>query len=240
MCLNESVRLEIGVIAAIPEIIQAASFGVLGRAIKDDLITIHEYPLQDFVGKSERIDDKPFGGGPGMIIKYAPIQAAIQAAKRQLGETTKVIYLSPQGAQLKQSSVIDLYNEHQKFILLCGRYEGIDQRVVADLVDLELSLGDYVISGGELAAAVLIDALARLVPGVIGKQSSVEQDSFSQNLLKYPQYTRPVEINGHSVPSVLLSGDHQAIAKWRYTKSTENTKIKRPDLLKRHLNEPQK
>jgi len=184
------------------------------------------------------VDDKPFGGGPGMLMKTEPLIASIAAArqavsqKQTIGEKARVIYLSPQGQTLKQGSIVDLA-KRESMVLLCGRYQGIDNRVLENEIDEEWSLGDFVISGGELAAMTLIDAMTRLQPGALGDEGSALEDSFSNGLLHSPEYTRPQSIDGSDVPKVLLSGDHEAIRKWRLKQSLVATWLKRPDLLKR-------
>jgi tRNA (guanine37-N1)-methyltransferase len=182
------------------------------------------------------VDDKPFGGGPGMLMKTEPLIASIAAArqvvsqKQTVGEKARVIYLSPQGKTLKQDSIIDLA-KRESMVLLCGRYQGIDNRVLENEIDEEWSLGDFVISGGELAAMTLIDAMTRFQPGALGDEGSALEDSFSNGLLHSPEYTRPQSIAGSDVPEVLLSGDHEAIRKWRMKQSLGATWLKRPDLL---------
>ncbi|MBT8129325.1 MAG: tRNA (guanosine(37)-N1)-methyltransferase TrmD, partial [Gammaproteobacteria bacterium] len=191
------------------------------------------------------VDDRPFGGGPGMLMKVQPLADAIEAARQQAGESARVIYLSPQGQSLNQHRVRQLAllrGEHHDaaLILIAGRYEGIDQRLVEHYVDEEISIGDYVLSGGEFAAMVLIDAVARMLPGVLGHDDSAQQDSFMQGLLDCPHYTRPEEIDGMRVPDVLLGGDHEAIARWRLKQSLGKTWLHRPDLLEQvQLNDKQ-
>ena len=235
------------VITLFPEMVgHMTSEGVLGRAIKQGIIGLTCWNPRDFTRDRHRtVDDRPYGGGPGMLMKVQPLADAIDAARRQAGAQARVIYLSPQGRRLDQRRVRQLVpNEDQgrdrTFILIAGRYEGIDERLIEQYVDDEISIGDYVLSGGELAAVVLIDAMARMVPGVLGDDDSARQDSFMQGLLDCPHYTRPEEINGRRVPEVLLQGDHRAIARWRLKQSLGRTWLRRPELLEAaQLNEQQ-
>ncbi len=221
------------VISLFPEMIeQACSCGVLGRAIKHGLIRVHCINPRDFAQDRHRtVDDRPYGGGPGMLMKWQPLAAAIDAAKQQASAMAKVIYMSPQGKLLNQQSVRQVADAAPDLILIAGRYEGIDERLVEQLIDEEWSIGDYVLSGGELAAMVVIDAVARLCPGVLGDEQSAQQDSFMQGLLDCPHYTRPEEIHGYTVPAVLLSGDHKAIAQWRLQQALGRTWLRRPELI---------
>jgi len=206
-------------------------YGVTGRAIRNEIIEFHSWNPRDFTHDKHRtVDDRPYGGGPGMLMMVQPLRDAILAAKAQLGEDAKVIYLSPQGRKLSQSGVREL-SQSNKLILIAGRYEGIDERIIQSLVDEEWSVGDYVLSGGELPAMTLIDAVARFVPGVLGHEQSAEQDSFSDGLLDCPHYTRPEVLDGESVPKVLLSGNHEHIRRWRLEQSLERTWTRRPELL---------
>lgn len=203
---------------------------ILGRAIERGLIEIRTINLRDFAQDKHRtVDDTPYGGGQGMVMKVEPIARAIEQVKAE-DPSTWAIYLTPDGKLLTQERVRELaFQSH--LLLLCGRYEGVDERVRELFIDEEISIGDYVLTGGELAAMVLIDAVSRLRPGVLGSDRSAEEDSFSQSLLEYPQYTRPPDFRGHRVPEVLLSGDHQAIARWRRKESLRRTWRRRPDLL---------
>lgn len=226
------------VITLFPEMVgQIASEGVLGRAIKQGIIGLRCWNPRDFTHDRHRtVDDRPYGGGPGMLMKVQPLADAIAAARQQAGESTRVVYLSPQGQRLNQQRVRQLAlpeDEHADaaLILIAGRYEGIDQRLIEQYVDEEISIGDYVLSGGEFAAMVLIDAVARMLPGVLGDEDSAQQDSFMQGLLDCPHYTRPEEIDGMRVPDVLLGGDHKAIDRWRLKQSLGKTWLHRPDLL---------
>jgi len=222
----------IGVITLFPDMFKAITEqGVSGRAVKNGLIQVQCWNPRDFTHDKHRtVDDRPYGGGPGMLMMVQPLRDAIIAAKAAAGGDAKVIYLSPQGRRLDQPGVEEL-STNEKLILICGRYEGIDERIITSLVDEEWSIGDYVLSGGELPAMTLIDAVSRLVPGVLGKMASAEQDSFSEGLLDCPHYTRPECLDGESVPSVLLSGNHENIKRWRAEQSLIRTFIRRPDLI---------
>ena len=223
--------MNVHVITLFPEMIEeAAAVGVLGRAIRDGKLSLRCWNPRDYTHDKHRtVDDRPYGGGPGMLMKVQPLSDAIEAA-RQLAPQAKVIYLSPQGALLKQAKVRSLAAEGD-IILIAGRYEGIDERVLHSLVDAELSIGDYVLSGGELPVLVLIDAMARMLPGVLGDEQSAEQDSFMDGLLDCPHYTRPETVDDMAVPEVLLGGDHAAIGRWRLKQSLGRTWLRRPDLI---------
>lgn len=221
------------IISLFPEFVaQVAAHGVVGRAGERGLLSIHGWNPRDHAeGSYRRVDDRPFGGGPGMVMLVDPLRAAIHAARQADPAPAKVIYLSPQGARLTQSRVRDLAAQ-PRLILLCGRYEGVDERLIREEVDEELSIGDYVLSGGELAAAVLIDAVARLQDGALNDAESALQDSFEgDGWLDCPHYTRPVEHALGAVPEVLLSGNHAHIARWRRMQSLGRTWLRRPDLL---------
>lgn len=222
----------VGIISLFPEMFKAITeFGVTGRAVKQNLLQVRCWNPRDFThDKHKTVDDRPYGGGPGMLMMVQPLRDAIQAAKAEVGEGAKVIYLSPQGRKLDQAGVKELA-QHQKLILLCGRYEGIDERLIETEVDEEWSVGDYVLTGGELPAMTLIDAVARFIPGVLGKQASADEDSFAEGLLDCPHYTRPELLDGLAVPPVLMSGNHEEIRKWRLRQSLERTWLRRPELL---------
>ncbi|HQV40754.1 MAG: tRNA (guanosine(37)-N1)-methyltransferase TrmD [Moraxellaceae bacterium] len=231
----------IGVISLFPEMFQAVTdSGITRRAVKNGLLALEYWNPRDYVeGHSEsnfrRVDDRPYGGGPGMVMLIEPLRCAITAAKeaaRAKGLTPNVIYLSPQGRVLNQAGVQELATT-EAMILLCGRYEGVDERLIQREVDAEWSIGDYVLSGGELPAMVLIDAMTRLLPGALGSEASAEEDSFSDGLLDCPHYTRPEVYEADEVPAVLLSGDHAAIRKWRRKQSLARTLQRRPDLLEK-------
>ena len=222
--------MKVAVITLFPEMLDALRFGIVGRALQKQLIEVTCMNPRDYTDdKNRTVDDSPFGGGPGMVMMAKPLHQAINAAKAQLPKA-KVIYLSPQGKTFDQP-LAKKAAVGCDLIMIAGRYEGIDQRVIDECVDEEWSLGDYVISGGEFAALVMIDAIARCIPGVVGDAGSVIDDSFYHGLLKHPQYTRPESYNGWDVPKVLLSGNHREIAKWRKEQSLAITKSKRPDLL---------
>ena len=225
------------VITLLPELVEAVTkVGVTARAVDRNLIDLHCWNPRDYTQDVHRIvDDRPYGGGPGMVLKAECLLKAIRDAKKMAAKKTKVVYLSPQGKKFDQM-VARSASKDEGLILLCGRYEGIDERVVALEVDEEWSLGDYVLSGGELAAMVVIDAVTRLLPSVLGHNESAEQDSFSENLLDYEHYTRPVVVENLGVPAVLRSGDHKAIARWRRKQSIGRTYTRRPDLLTRENN----
>ncbi|WP_223271693.1 tRNA (guanosine(37)-N1)-methyltransferase TrmD [Colwellia hornerae] len=240
-----------GVISLFPEMFDAITeYGVTGRAIRNGLIEFHKWNPRDFTHDKHRtVDDRPYGGGPGMLMMVQPLRDAIKAAKAAANfaadsaigdnsssdkEQVKVIYLSPQGRKLDQAGVRELA-QHNKLLFIAGRYEGIDERLIESEIDEEWSVGDYVLSGGELPAMNMIDAIARFVPGVLGHNQSAEQDSFSEGLLDCPHYTRPevldTSIEAMSVPKVLLSGNHEHIKQWRMFKSLERTWTRRPELL---------
>ncbi|MFQ1014123.1 tRNA (guanosine(37)-N1)-methyltransferase TrmD [Avibacterium paragallinarum] len=222
----------IGLVSLFPEMFKAITeYGVTGRAVKQNLLQVRCWNPRDFTtDKHKTVDDRPYGGGPGMLMMVQPLREAIQAAKTAAGEGVKVIYLSPQGRKLDQCGVTELA-KNQKLIFVCGRYEGIDERVIQTEIDEEWSVGDYVLTGGELPAMTLIDAVARFIPGVLGKQASAEEDSFADGLLDCPHYTRPEVLDGMSVPAVLMSGNHAEIRKWRLKQSLLRTWLRRPELL---------
>ena len=218
------------IITLFPEMFSAIKEeGVIARAIKKSIISINEWQLRDFSeNKYKNVDDKAYGGGAGMVMQVKPIRDCIKKIKEQEPET-KVIYLSPQGEPLNQN-LVEKLSSFESLTLLCGRYEGVDERIIKNDVDLEVSIGDYVISGGELAAMVLIDSVSRRLPNVLGNKDSLN-DSFVNNLLDYPYYTRPESIDGDIVPEVLLSGNQAKIDAWRLEQAKHKTRQKRPDLL---------
>jgi tRNA (guanine37-N1)-methyltransferase len=206
--------------------------GITGRAVKSGLLTLGLWNPRDYASNSYRsVDDKPYGGGPGMVMLYQPLRDAIHAARREHNGNCRVFYLSPQGRRFTQSVATGLVAGFENIVLVAGRYEGVDERLIEQEIDEELSIGDYVLSGGEIAAMVVVDALTRLLPGALGHEDSALQDTFNGGLLEFPQYTRPEEIDGQQVPAVLLSGDHQAILRWRRKQALGRTWLKRPDLL---------
>ncbi len=220
--------MKFDVLTLFPEMFAPIEQSILGRAIENKLIDINLVNIRDFSeNKHKKVDDTPYGGGAGMVMMPDVVYRAYQSVK---SEDAKVIYMSPQGQTLNQKKVEDLSKE-KHLILLCGHYEGIDQRVIDKIVDEEISIGDYVLTGGEIPAMVLIDSVSRYVEGVLNKDSTNEE-SFTNGLLEYPQYTRPEVFEGEKVPEILLSGHHENIEKWRRKKSIEITKQKRPDLLK--------
>lgn len=228
--------MQFHVITLFPEMIeQASGYGVLGRAIKQGIIEVRCWNPRDYAHDRHRtVDDRPYGGGPGMLMKVQPLADAIEAARAQAGESATVVYLSPQGKRLQQQAVRQMAAAGEQgkcYILIAGRYEGIDERLIDNYVDEEWSIGDYVLSGGEMPAVILIDAVTRLLPGALGDETSAIQDSFMDGLLDCPHYTRPEEINGQVVPEVLLNGDHSAIERWRRKQALGKTWMHRPDLL---------
>ncbi len=221
------------VITLFPEIFRIVSdYGVTGRAVRRGLVEIHLWNPRDFTEDPHRtVDDRPYGGGPGMVMKVEPLRAVIHAA-RTAAPSSRVVYLSPQGSLLDQRALIKIAQQ-PGWILLAGRYEGVDERVIEHHVDEEWSIGDYVLSGGELPALVIMDAVIRLLPGALGHDESARLDSYMDELLDCPHYTRPEETPEGRVPQVLLSGDHAAIARWRLRQALLRTWQRRPDLLKR-------
>jgi len=246
--------MQIALVTLFPEMFVALSgYGITGRALDSGLLGLEYWNPRDFTTDKHRsVDDKPFGGGPGMLMKTAPLRAAISAARESLQGSVqtaaegaeiehkaRVIYLSPQGRKLDQQRVMELA-QLPNLVLVCGRYQGIDARLIESDIDEELSLGDFVISGGELAAMVLMDAVIRQLPGALGADESAATDSLVAGLLHCPEYTRPQMVDGQPVPEVLLSGDHEKIRRWRLKQSLGVTRVKRPDLLSRlTLNEEQ-
>ena len=209
---------------------QVISCGVVGRAADQELLQLKCWNPREFtLDRHRTVDDRPYGGGPGMLMKVQPLQDTIQAVRQQ-NNTGRLIYLSPQGVPVKQAMLAEQVDK-ESVIFLCGRYEGVDERLIRQEVDEEWSIGDYVISGGELAAMVCIDAMTRLIPGALGHELSAQQDSFSDGLLDCPHYTRPEEFQGTKVPAVLMNGNHQAIQDWREQQSLGRTWQRRPDLL---------
>lgn len=229
-----------GVITLFPDMFKAISdFGITSRAIERGLIELSYWNPRDFAtNKHKTVDDRPYGGGPGMVMGVYPLRTAIQAAKASRRNTAntsqsiKTIYLSPQGKPLTQAAV-EKFAKMPDLLLIAGRYEGIDERLIELEIDEEWSLGDYILTGGELAAMVFIDAITRLIPGCLGHQASAADDSFSAGLLECPQYTRPPVVDGLSVPDVLLNGDHRAISRWRLKQGLGRTWVRRPDLLEK-------
>ncbi|MDC0182253.1 tRNA (guanosine(37)-N1)-methyltransferase TrmD [Candidatus Thioglobus sp.] len=226
--------MKFDIITLFPEMFSAVKEeGVISRALKNSIISIKEWQLRDFSrNKYKNVDDKPYGGGAGMVMQVQPIRDCLAKIK-ELEPETKVIYLSPQGEPLNQK-LVEKFAEFDSLTLLCGRYEGIDERVIENDIDYEVSIGDYVISGGELASMVLIDAVSRRIDNVLGNKDSLN-DSFVDNLLDHPHYTRPESIDGESVPEVLLSGNQSKIDAWRRDQAIKKTKLNRPDILSSYL-----
>ena len=208
------------------------SHSILKRAQEAGLISIRRHDIRDFAqDKHRKTDDVPYGGGPGMVMRPEPIVEAMEVAVLP-DKRARRIYFSPQGQPLKQERLAS-YLAYDQLVLLCGRYEGVDERAIEEAIDEEISIGDYILTGGEFAAMVFVDAVSRLIPGVLGEEESLKNESFSDSLLEYPQYTRPSEFRGRKVPDVLLSGDHAKIEAWRREQALERTRKKRPDLLKK-------
>ena len=226
--------LQVGVVTLLPEIMQSLNYGIPGRAQQKHLWQLRCWNPRDFTDDAHRtVDDRPYGGGPGMVMMVQPLQDAIQAAKSTLGQQTKVVYLSPQGQRFNQSSARQ-FAQQESLIFVAGRYEGIDERLIALAIDEQWSIGDYVLSGGELATCVVVDAIVRHLPGALQDAQSAQQDSFVDGLLDYPHYTRPNVVQGLSVPSVLMSGNHIKIARWRKKQALGQTWQQRPDLLQQY------
>jgi len=228
---NKSLQ-RFGVVTLFPEMFDSFfSQGVIGRAVKNGLIDVHVFNPRDYTHDKHRtVDDRPYGGGPGMLMMVQPLADAIADAKAALGENVKVVYLSPQGRKLDYDGVKHI-GQYSDVVLVAGRYEGIDERIIETLIDEEISIGDYVLSGGELPAMVLMDAVSRLLPEVLGHSKSAVEDSFTNGLLDCPHYTRPEVYEGKTVPEVLLSGNHEKIRQWRLKESLKRTQQRRPDLL---------
>jgi tRNA (guanine37-N1)-methyltransferase len=228
----------VGVVSLFPEMMRIISEqGVLARAIERGVLQFDLQNPRDFAeDRHSTVDDRPYGGGPGMVMKVAPLLAAIEASKAQAPkastESARVVYLSPQGATLNQASVQRLASE-PALVLVAGRYEGIDERLMDEVIDEELSIGDYVLTGGELPVMVVMDAVARCLPGTLGNPESADYESHRNGLLDCPHYTRPDSVLGRQVPNVLLSGDHEAIRRWRLGESLRRTYERRPDMLAR-------
>ncbi|WP_444921561.1 tRNA (guanosine(37)-N1)-methyltransferase TrmD [Microbulbifer sp. CnH-101-G] len=225
----------IALVSIFPEMFAALTeYGVSGRAVKDGLLEVRCWNPRDFTSDKHRtVDDRPYGGGPGMVMMAEPLYQSLQAAcawAGEEGEAVRTIYLSPQGQQLDQRGVESL-SDAGNLVLLAGRYEGVDERIVESMIDEEWSIGDYVLSGGELAAMVMVDAITRLIPGALGHDQSAVEDSFSSGLLDCPHYTRPEQYRGVAVPEVLLSGNHERIRRWRLKQALARTQQRRPDLL---------
>ena len=226
--------MEIYILTLFPDMIQTVMReSIVGRAQDAGHIKVHAVNIRDYsTDKHKKVDDYPYGGGAGMVMFPQPIYDAVMAVRAQVGREAPVIYLTPQGKTFSQEMAHDFARE-DALILLCGHYEGIDERVIEEVVDAQVSIGDYVLTGGELAAMVVADAVARLVPGVLHNQESAGTESFEDGLLEYPQYTRPRVWRNREVPEILLSGDHAKVDAWRHEQSVERTKQLRPDLIKK-------
>lgn len=219
------------VVSIFPEMVTSAlDYGVVGRALEAGSAQVETWDPRAYTTDRHRtVDDRPYGGGPGMVMKFEPLAAAVRAAKAARADAAPVIYLSPQGARFDDRRARELAASGA--VVVCGRYEGVDERFVEACVDEELSIGDYVLSGGEPAAIVVLDAAIRLIPGVLGDENSAAEDSFADGMLDCPHYTRPEEIEGRRVPEVLISGDHEAISRWRMAEARRRTQTRRTDLL---------
>ncbi|WP_299977181.1 tRNA (guanosine(37)-N1)-methyltransferase TrmD [Desulfobacula sp.] len=226
--------MDFTVLTLFPELVGSFfEHGMILRGIEKKLITGHCINIRDFsTDRHNTVDDRPYGGGSGMVMKPEPLQVAILAAKKRTPESP-VVLLTPQGTRFNQEKAMALASKNEGLIFVCGRYEGIDERIYATLVDEEISIGDYVMTGGELASMVIIDSIARLIPGVLGSLESSKSDSFTDERLEYAQYTRPEDFEGLKVPDVLLSGNHEKIDQWRKKSSLQHTFLKRPDLFKK-------
>ncbi|MFT5258638.1 MAG: tRNA (guanine37-N1)-methyltransferase [Saprospiraceae bacterium] len=226
--------MNIDIVSIMPQMFEALNYGMIKRAIDHQALNIELWNPRDFTQDVHRtVDDRPYGGGPGMVMMAPPLSATLDAIKeqqRQQGNVAPVVFLTPQGKRLEQADVKE-FARLPALTLLAGRYEGVDERLVRSRVDIEVSIGDYVLAGGEFPAMVLIDAVSRLLPDVLGNAESIVTESFEEDGLDYPQYTRPNVFNGEAVPDVLLSGNHQKIASWRKQQAADRTKQRRPDLL---------
>jgi tRNA (guanine37-N1)-methyltransferase len=229
----EKMQKKFGIVTIFPEMIQAyVGFSILRRAIEKGLICVNVHNLRDYATDKHRtVDDYPYGGGPGMVMKAEPFFRAVESLW-PMKDLRRVIMVSPRGRVFSQAVAGELSADGRELVFLCGRYEAIDERVREELIDDEISIGDYVLTGGELPALVIIDAVSRLLPGVLGDSSSAEEESFSRGLLDYPHYTRPEDFRNMEVPGVLLSGNHEEIRKWRKQQALKATLQKRPDLLR--------
>ncbi|WP_372972307.1 tRNA (guanosine(37)-N1)-methyltransferase TrmD [Marinobacter sp.] len=226
----------VGAVSLFPEMFGAVTdYGITGRAVREGLLTFRSWNPREFTHDRHRtVDDRPYGGGPGMLMKIQPLRDAIHAAREEAPGKACVVYLSPQGERLDQQVVESLASQ-DSLILVAGRYEGVDERLISTEVDREVSLGDFVLSGGELAAMAVIDAVTRFIPGALGHAQSAEQDSFADGLLDCPHYTRPEVYEGQAVPDVLLGGHHEQIRRWRLRESLRRTRERRPDLLEQRV-----
>lgn len=229
------------ILTLFPEVTNTVlSSSIIGRAVQNGIIEVQSHNIRDYTkDKHKKTDDTPYGGGKGMLMSTQPICDCFEAVKSTLEGSTKVIYASPRGRIFNHEVAKELA-QYDNIVILCGHYEGIDQRVIDAIIDEEISIGDYVLTGGEIPACIMVDAISRLVPGVLSDKECYEKESIASGLLEYPQYTRPRVFNGVSVPEVLLSGHHENIDKWRLEKSLEITKERRPDLYEKYINENKK
>jgi len=236
LCYYISMTNKFHVVTIFPEMLQTyLEFSILKRALKNGMFSVEIHNLRDYsLDKHKTVDDYPYGGGPGMVMKPDPFFRVVESLWPEK-EKRRIIMLSPRGRLFDQNTALELSREEKDIIFFCGRYEAIDQRVSDHLVDEEFSIGDYILTGGELPALVIIDAVARLIPGVLGDFVSTEEESFSWGLLDYPHYTRPEHYRGASVPDVLLSGNHSEINRWRKKQAIKTTLDKRPELMKRYI-----
>jgi tRNA (guanine37-N1)-methyltransferase len=225
--------MQVAVVTLFPQMFEAIErWGITSRALQRGILALDCINPRDYAGDRHRsVDDRPYGGGPGMVMMLAPLRDAMQVARTRLGEGTHSVYLSPQGRRVDQAVIAELA-ARERLILVCGRYEGVDERLLERDVDEELSVGDFVLSGGEVAAMLLVEAMTRLLPGALGHEESARSDSFADGLLDWPHYTRPEVSDGLRVPPVLLSGDHGAIRRWRLKQALGRTWQRRPDLLR--------
>jgi len=232
--------MRIDVVTLFPQMFRMLTeYGITGRAVTHGILELTSWNPRDYtVDRHRTVDDRPYGGGPGMVLMVQPLRDAIKQARQACGGDARVVYLSPQGRRLDQQGLARL-SQQANLIMVCGRYEGIDERLIGAEVDEQWSVGDYVLSGGELPAMVMIDGIVRLLPGALGHEDSAQQDSFANGLLDYPHYTRPETIDGMTVPPVLLGGDHQAIQRWRHKQALGQTWLRRPDLLQEQDLDPQ-
>lgn len=225
-----------GIITLFPEMFEILKVGITGRAIQEQLLTLNIWNPRDFAkDKHKTVDDHPYGGGPGMVMMAEPLQSALLAAKKAVKEPAKIIHLTPQGQLFDQQAARQFAIKRQPLVFVAGRYEGIDERIITTEVDEEWSIGDYILTGGELASMVMMDAIIRHLPNAIGNPYSIAEDSLMNGLLKYPQYTRPESFSGMKVPDVLLNGNHQLIRDWRLKQSLGKTWLKRPDLIHKKI-----
>lgn len=222
------------ILTLFPEMVeQGLHTSIIGRAVEKGILSIETVNIRDYtIEKHKKVDDYPYGGGAGMVMQAQPIYDAFQSVVEKIGYRPRTVYLTPQGATFHQTMAKE-YATEEELILLCGHYEGIDERVLEEIVTDYVSIGDYVLTGGELGAMILVDAISRMVPGVLSNQESGSTESFEGNLLEYPQYSRPEEWRGKKVPSILLSGDHKKVEEWRREQSILRTRERRPDLLKK-------